>query len=224
MRFGLQFNFNFGIGRFIKRFILADVFLWAGWGFVDPIFSVFIVRKIAGATLVTVGIAVALYWMLKSVLQIPLALFLDKTDGERDDFYALIISLVVIGISAFGFSLATSVWHVYLVQLIKGVGFALYVPSFSSLFAGHLDKKHRSLDYALDSTSVGFAIGATGFLGGIMATWIGYSSVFILAGIFAFLSAALLLSVPNLVLPPSRRGVIAPILKNHDHTTVNIDQ
>ncbi|MDO8584700.1 MAG: MFS transporter [bacterium] len=214
MRFGLSFNFN--ISRFIKRFILADVFLWAGWGFLDPIFSVFIVRNIAGATLVTVGIAVAIYWIFKSVLQIPIALFLDKTDGERDDFYALILSLIVIGVSAFGFSLATSVWHVYAVQLLKAVGFALYVPSFSSLFAGHLDKKHRSLDYALDSTAVGFAVGTTGLIGGIMATWIGYSSVFIFAGIFALLSAALLLSVPNLVLPPSRRGAVAPILKDRE--------
>ncbi|MBI2603953.1 MAG: hypothetical protein HYW56_00215, partial [Candidatus Harrisonbacteria bacterium] len=89
----LNITFNAHISRFIKKFIIADVFLWAGWGFVDPIFSVFIVRNIAGATLVTVGIAVALYWSVKSLLQIPLAIYLDKTDGERDDFYALIASL-----------------------------------------------------------------------------------------------------------------------------------
>ncbi|MBI2406033.1 MAG: hypothetical protein HYV25_00430 [Candidatus Harrisonbacteria bacterium] len=197
MNFNITFNAH--ISRFIKKFIIADVFLWAGWGFVDPIFSVFIVRNIAGATLVTVGIAVALYWSVKSLLQIPLAIYLDKTDGERDDFYALIASLV---------------------QLVKAVGFALYVPSFSSLFAGHLDKRHRSLDYALDSTSVGFAMGATGLLGGVMATWLGYGSVFVFAGIFAFLSAALLLSVPHLVLPERAKKPGMPILKDHEQTTV----
>ncbi|MBI3114738.1 MAG: MFS transporter [Candidatus Harrisonbacteria bacterium] len=216
----LNITFNAHISRFIKKFIIADVFLWAGWGFVDPIFSVFIVRNIAGATLVTVGIAVALYWSVKSLLQIPLAIYLDKTDGERDDFYALIASLVIVGLAAFGFSLATRVWHIYFVQLVKAVGFALYVPSFSSLFAGHLDKRHRSLDYALDSTSVGFAMGATGLLGGVMATWLGYGSVFVFAGIFAFLSAALLLSVPHLVLPERAKKPGMPILKDHEQTTV----
>ncbi len=50
-----------------------------------------------------------------------------------------------------------------------------------------------------------------------------YVSVLVLAGIFALLSAALLLSVPNLVLPPSRRGAVAPILKDHEQTTVDIN-
>lgn len=216
MKFNLSISVH--ISRFIKRFILADVLLFAGWGFVDPIFSVFIIRQIAGTTLVTIGIAVALFWFVKSSLQVPIALFLDKTDGERDDFYALIIALILVGVSAFGLALSTRVWHVYLAQLVKAVGFSIYVPSFSSLFSAHLDRGHRSLDYSLDSTFVGFAMGITGLLGGIMATWLGYDSLFIMAGIFALFGAAVLLTVPNLILPPKKSRT--EIFKDHDHTPV----
>lgn len=217
----INLDINLKISRFIKRFIIADTALFAGWGFVDPIFSIFLVREIAGASLVTVGIATAIYWILKSLLQVPIAMYLDKTDGERDDFYALIAALVVVGVGAVSFSLATRVWHVYLIQMIKAVGFAMYVASWPALFSRHLDKKHTSLDWSLDSTSVGIGIGITGFLSGVVATWLGYPAAFILAGIFSFLSAAILLSVPDIIFP---RRVKDGELLIKDHAPRNLDK
>ena len=74
----LKVSINFQVGRFVKRFILADMALFAGWGLLDPVFSIFIIKEIPGATVVTVGISVAIYWLLKSAFQIPIALALDK--------------------------------------------------------------------------------------------------------------------------------------------------
>ncbi len=215
MRF--KFSIDVKVSKLIKRFIVADTALFGGWGFVDPVFSIFIIREIAGASLVTVGIATAIYWVLKSIIQVPIAVYLDKNGGERDDFYALIIGLVVVGIASLGFTMATSVWHIYLIQVIKAVGFALYVATWPSLFSRHLDKGHYSLDWSLDSTSVGIAIGAAGFFGGIVVTWLGYNAVFIAAAITSFISAGILFSVPNIILPPP---VTNPLIK--DHTPKNI--
>lgn len=217
----LKISIDLKVSKFIKRFIIADVMLFSGWGLVDPIFSVFLIKEIVGASLVTVGIASALYWILKSAIQIPIALFLDKTEGERDDFYTLIGALVLIGASAISLVFATSVWHVYLIQILKAIGFGMYVPSWSALFSRHLDKNHYSLDWSLDSTSVGFAIGITSFLGGVIATWFGYPIVFDIAGLAAFVSAAILFVSPGLVFPPRIDG--NEILMK-DHTPVNINQ
>ncbi len=215
----LNIHFNVKITQFIKRFIIADTALFAGWGFVDPIFSIFIIKEIAGASLVTVGIATSIYWILKSIIQVPIAVYLDKTDGERDDFYALVAALILVGFSAISISLATRVWHVYLIQVLKAAGFGMYVASWPAIFSRHLDKKHTSLDWSLDSTSVGLAIGFTGLLSGVVVTWWGYSAVFILAGIFSFISAAVLLSVPNVIFPKKTDG--GPIVIK-DHTPRNL--
>ena len=217
----LNLNIDLKLSKFIKRFIIADTALFAGWGFVDPIFSIFLVKEIIGASLVTVGIATSIYWILKSVIQVPIAVYLDKTDGEKDDFYALIAALIIVGIGAISLTAATKVWHIYLIQAIKAVGFAMYVASWPALFSRHLDKKHTSLDWSLDSTSVGLGIGITGFFGGIIVTWLGYSAVFLLAGIFSFISAAILISVPNMIFPPKVSEGISPI---KDHTPRNIQK
>ncbi len=219
MRF--RFGFNFTFGPFIKRFIVADALLFGGWGFVDPIFSIFIVREIPGASLVTVGITVAIYWVAKSLIQVPIALFLDKTDGEKDDFYTLIASLVVVSVGAFGMTLATSVWHVYFVQIVKALGFAMYVASGPVIFSRHLDPGHNALDWSMDSTIVGLAMGVSGFFAGVIATWFGYDAVFLLAGIFGLIAAIMLSTAGKFILFfPGRRH--KSVLR--DHAPVNVNQ
>jgi len=86
----IKIDIELKVNNVVKYFVLSDLALMSGWGFISPLFSVFIIEKIAGATIATVGVATALYWVVRSVVQLPIADYLDKTEGERDDFYALI--------------------------------------------------------------------------------------------------------------------------------------
>lgn len=217
----IRLAFHVKVSKFIRNFIMADTALFGGWGFIDPVFSVFIVREIVGASVVTVGFTVALYWIVKSLVQIPIGIILDRIKGEKDDFYVLIAAMIVIGIAAFLFMFATRVWHVYLIQAFKAVGFAMYVATWPPLFSRHIDRDHYSLDWSLDSTSVGLAMGLAGFGSGIVATWWGYHAVFAVAGIFSFISAAILFFAADIVLPPDHRRTQRFL---RDHAPVNINQ
>ena len=46
---------NMRVNKVVKYFVLADLSLFAGWGFVAPLLSVFVIEEISGATLFTVG-------------------------------------------------------------------------------------------------------------------------------------------------------------------------
>lgn len=201
------------VNRIVRFFILSDLILWSGWGFVDPLFSIFVVREIAGATLVSVGFLATIYWVGKGILQIPISLFLDKTDGERDDFYALVLGLLIIGISAFSFSLSREIWQVYLIQFVKAIGFALYIPAWSAILSRHLDKGHTAFEWALSSSTVSLGIGFAGMAGGSIAATAGFNSLFLFTGLMAILSAAVLLFVPDLILP--RKTMATPTLSDH---------
>ncbi len=216
----IKINVNIKVGRVVKYFILADLALLAGWGLVQPIFSIYILERVQGATLVTIGMAAAVYWILKSSLQLPVANYLDKTQGEADDFRALIVSLFIGSAAAFSFIAIREPWHLFLVEMVHAVAFALYVPAWSAIFSRHLDKDRVSFDWSLDSTVAGIAAGVSGFLGGVIAGWLGFSGVFILAGILSMASAFVLLMIPELVLP--RRGSQGKTLM--DHTPSNIQR
>ena len=99
------------------------------------------------------------------------------------------------------------------IVLIKAIGFAFYIPSWSAIISRHLDKEHTAFEWALSSSTVSFGIGAAGLLGGSLATIVGFKVLFLLVGIMAILSAALLLLVPNLILP--RKTAAAPQLTDH---------
>ncbi len=214
----IKINIDIKVGRVVKYFVLCDLFLLLGWGFIDPVFSVFIVDRIAGATLITVGAAAAVYWILKSVIQIPIANYLDRHAGEKDDFVALVGGLLLAGLSGFAFSWVSTTWQLYLVQIVHAVAFALYVPSWSGIFSRHLDRERISFDWSLDSTAAGIAAGVSGLLSGIIASVWGYIAVFILCGILSLAAAFMLMIVPDLIIPRSSRA--EPTLK--DHTPANL--
>jgi len=211
-------DININVSSFVRKFILADLFLIGGWGLIGPIFAVFIIERVEGATLVTLGIAAAIYWILKSLIQIPVANFLDSTDGERDDFYALVMALIMASMTAFLFMFITKAWHLYLVEVIHAIAFGLYVPSWTGMFSRHLDKKHESLDWSLNSTTVGIASGVTGLLGGWVANAFDFSVVFALAATLSFISAIVIFMAPNLVFPKKENTNAEIFLKDHkDH-------
>jgi MFS family permease len=203
----IKINIDVKVGRVVKYFIIADFFLLAGWGFIDPIFSVFIVQKLPGGSLATVGIAAAIYWILKSIVQIPVANYLDRTEGEKDDLMALIGGLLLVGVSAIAMSWVTTVWELYAIHAVHAIAFAFYFASWPTIFSRHLDKDRVSFDWSLDSAAVGIASGVTGFLGGIIAENWGFTLVFVLAGLLAFVAALILFAVPDLVLPKPTKAL-----------------
>ena len=213
MRFKVDIHFNFNnlkVNRIIKYLVLSDLLLWAGWGLVNPIVALFIVGRIAGATVFTVGVATALYWIVKAAIQIPVAIYLDRHEGEKDDFNALIIGLTVAGFAFLVFPLVQSVFALMVVEVILAIAFGLYTPSWSAIFSRHLDTNHYAFDWSLDSTTIGISTGISAFIGGAVASLFGFNAVFIVAGILALASAMVLFSAPHLVLPKVTPGPVIP--------------
>lgn len=209
-----QNSFNSGnwLNKIIKSLIISDLFLWGGWGIIDPIFSIFIIENIAGATLISVGLLATIYWGTKSIAQIPISIVLDKNKGEKDDFYMLIAGMLIAGVSAFSFTFAETLWQVYLIQFLKGIGFALYLPSWMAMFSRHLDKKHTAFDWAINSSSVGISIGLAGIIGGSIASLFGFKFVFIATSLFAIFSAIILLLIRKSIIPKKETEI-----KFHNH-------
>jgi len=214
----MKININLKLNRIVRYFILADLALLSGWGLVSPVFSIFIIEKILGATLISVGIAAAIYWLIKSALQIPIAVFLDRTPSEKDDYLFLIAGLILVSFSAFSFMIIDKVWQLYSVQLIHAIGFAFYIPAWSGIFSRHLDKKHYALDWSLDSAAIGVASGVTALFSGLLVTWFGFNAVFVSAGLLSLVAALVIFSLPDFIFP-HRRPVKTLI---RDHTPANI--
>ena len=192
---------NLSVNKVVKYFIVSDLFFVAGWGFINPILAIFIVDEIAGATVSTVGIAAAVYWILKAVFQMPIGVYLDENKGEKDDFYTLVLGLVLASVTALSFVFIERIWQLFVVQAFHAIAFALYSPAWSSIFTRHLDKNRYAFEWSLDSTIVALAAGVSGALGGWAAQEFGFEVIFVCASVLTMVAAVIILISPDIVFP-----------------------
>ena len=78
------------VNRTIKILLMFLFALNLSDGLFSPLFAVFVQDFIVGASLSTVGIAVALLSISKSVVQVPLARWLDKHGSDKGEYYAML--------------------------------------------------------------------------------------------------------------------------------------
>lgn len=197
----------FDLNQVISIFITAEFIMITAFGFLTPIFSLFVVSEIQGGTTASIGFSLAVYWVVKSILQIPVGRWLDRNQGEVDDFWSLVCgntagALATIAFFFFG----TTIWHLYTYEILMGIADAFTVPPIYAIFSRHLDKDHEGFEWSVRS-SISFGAGSAlgGALGGVIAGIYGFRSVFLFAGLGALTSSFILLLVRP-YLRPKRSG------------------
>ncbi|MBI4994921.1 MFS transporter [Candidatus Peregrinibacteria bacterium] len=155
------------INKVVKVLVMTDFFVNSAFGSFAPIFAIFITGQIHNGSASVAGFATSVFWIVKSLVQLPVARFLDKTDGEFDDFWALFFGYLLGGLLPFGYLFVSEPWHLYVLQAFYGVCMAWAVPSWYAIFTRHVDKWRVSFEWSLQSVfSVGLATAIAAALGG----------------------------------------------------------
>jgi MFS family permease len=183
------------INKVVKIMIQADLIFVSAFGLITPIFAVFILNQIKGGDVRVIGFAAAIYWILKSLLQVPIGKYLDKNIGEKDDFYFVVIGYFLAVLVPLGYIFSSLPWHVYGLQALYAVGMGMAIPGWAAIFTRHIDKGKEAFEWSLESTAMGLGAGITGAIGGILASKFGFNIVFILVAAGAFTGSLLLLTI-----------------------------
>ena len=172
-----------------------------------PVFAIFVTGWIAGATFSTVGFAIAVASIAKSLFQLPLARMLDKRAGERDDFWVLLLGAVIVTVGAFGLLVIRRALELYILNALLGVGSAMLMAAYYAIFAHHADKGAEGFEWSLFSVgglTISTAIGAA--LGGVVADWYGLRALIVIVGLLnAFSTVLILVLYPFLIHPPAEK-------------------
>ncbi|MBT4722509.1 MFS transporter [Candidatus Falkowbacteria bacterium] len=186
---------NFKISFVIKILILSDFLILSAINLVSPIFAIFITDKINGATIATAGIAVMIFLIVKSVFEVPIAILIDKTKSEKDDFYTAVFGILLMAVCYFFFTRIDSIWQLYVLQGFLGLSVAISFPGWSSIFTRHIDKQKEALEWSLYDVVTGVGMALTAGLGALMVEKYGFDIIFYLISVFAVLGTILLFSI-----------------------------
>lgn len=179
------------INHVVKTLVTSDFLINTGFSVFAPVFAVFITKQIPNGTVQVVGFAVAITQVVKSLLQIPVARYLDRNHGEYDDFYSMVTGTTMVALTPFLYLLVSQPIHLYGVQGLYGIGLALAVPPWYAIFTRHIDKLKENVEWSLESVAIGIGGGGAAALSGIIVAHFGFQAAFVIGGFFSILGASL---------------------------------
>lgn len=188
------------VNKVIRVLVLGDVMFFSAFGLIGPIFAVFITNQIAGATVATAGFAATINLLVRALLQMPIARYIDRHKGEKDDFIFMVAGSALISIVPFAYFFATTPLHLYLAQVVLGIGGALANPGWYAIFTRHIDKNKEGTEWTLENVGVGLAAAGTATIGGLLAQNFGFHNLFLIVGILSLLGLIIQISLYSTVI------------------------
>lgn len=204
------------VNKVISLIVVSDFMVTTGASLLSPIFALFVTQTIEGGSAQAVGFAIAIYWITKSILQLPIARYLDRNHGELDDYHFMIFGLLADAAVLCGYNFfATTVWHVFLLQGLLGIADAFLLPPFYAIFTRHIDPGSEGFEWSIRS-SLSFGGGAAlgGALGGILLGIVGFRNVFLIAAMFNMTSVIVLFFMRPYIMPRTSKPVARIPLEN----------
>lgn len=180
------------VSRVIRHLVVSDFVLNFAFGLLSPIFAVFVLKNIHGGELKVIGLATTFYWIARTVTTVPLSRFMDRTNGERDEFYFIVLGSFIMSSVPLFYLFASLPWHIYLIQFVLGLANSMAVPAWRILFTDHIDRGRTGFEWSLEDIAIGTSVAISAYLGSVMAEKFGFRIVFILLALLGYLATWIL--------------------------------
>ena len=183
------------MNKTLRTLVISDLFILSSFGLIQPIFAVFVLKSIAGATITSIGIAVTVQLFAKAALQILIARWADEERGNCRELYALIFGSLIICLVPVGYIFTQTVFHLYLIQALYGIGQALSYPSWRVLFTRYTTPDHVGMEFGIYDTTTSFGVAAAAALGAYFVDTFSFSRLFIVVAVMSLVGTAFLVTI-----------------------------
>lgn len=183
-------RFNYA-NKAIKVLTITDSVFYSGIALVEVVFSVFVVSKIPGATLINLGIGHALF-QFGIIISEPVFLKFFDSKSILTSFYGMLLGNLLKTLSRIAFIFLFTVNQFYLVYFLLGIVHSFEYPAFFKLFTTHVDKGYESSDWGFKDIFLSVGNVVASFASGYIALLFGYNYLFILAAMVMFIFGVVL--------------------------------
>lgn len=191
------------INPVVRFLILSDTLVLGSTGLLGPVFAIFVEDFIVGGNVAVAGVAAGIFVLTKSILQIPVAHFIDKVRGEKDDFWVMFSCTLIMSLIPLLYLIISTPYELYFVQLIYGLAASFTTPPFMALFTRHIDKDKEGTEWSVYFTFTGIIMGIFAALGGYIASTQGFPALISVVVFISVCGALLLLLVKPYILTDS---------------------
>lgn len=174
------------MNKVIKILIFSDILILAGFGLSNPIFAIFLKDNLIGGSITAAGIAATIFLLAKALLQIPIGRWTDKEKRSKRELYTMFWGSILISLVPIIYFFSETIYHVYIAQIIYGVGSAMACPGWYVLFTRFIDRNREGYEWSMYDTTIALGAAATAAIGGFIAERLGFDTLFIIVAIMSF--------------------------------------
>lgn len=175
------------------RILLAtNAFVLVAGAMLGPIYAIFVDN--VGGDLMDASIAGGLYALAAGVTTLISGKYSDKI---RESEYVVVLGYVIMGIGFLFYTMANSIWWLFVLQSLIGMGEAIYSPAFDAVYSHHLVEEKAGGQWGAWESMNYFSLTIGSFVGGSIATWFGFNTLFIIMSLLCFGSALYIFRLPR---------------------------
>jgi len=179
----------------IKILLITNGFILIAGAMIGPIYALF-VEKIGG-DLLDASYAFAVFALAGGITTLISGKYSDKL---KENELILVIGYGIVGVGSLSYMLVNSIWSLLLVQVIIGLGEAIYAPAFDAVYSKHLDDHHHGREWGAWEATNYFTAAFGAIAGGILVTLFSFNAMFAIMGLLCFVNAIYILRLPRKVL------------------------
>jgi len=168
--------------------------LFAG-AMLGPIYALFVER--IGGDLLDASFAGAVFALAAGITTYISGKY---SDTIKENELIIVSGYLVMGLGFFLYLFASSVWHILLFQVIIGFGEAIYSPAFDAVYSKHLDGHKSGKQWGAWESMNYFTTAIGAIVGGVVVTWLGFNSMFLIMSALCFISALYIYLLPRKIL------------------------
>lgn len=180
------------INPVVRFLIISDTIIIGAAGLLGPIFALFIEDFIQGGNAAVAGLSASIFLFTKSVFQVPIAHFIDRVRGEKDDFWLMFICTILTSVIPLLYLVIHTPLQIYLVQFILGLFTAFTFPTYMAIFTRHIDKEKEGTEWGVYFTLTDLTSAALAAIGGYLATTQGFPTLIIAVVVVSLIGSLML--------------------------------
>ncbi|MFH1173621.1 MAG: MFS transporter [archaeon] len=170
----------------IKDLIFINGFFVFAINMFAPLYALFIQK------LSTDVIHVGLIWAVYIICSGVFVFFISRYENHlKYADYFLVAGFLMRVVGWTGYLFASSLWHIYAIQLFLALGEAFGTPSYNSLFSWYLDKTKFASEWGMNQAINSFIMGAAAFIGAAIVQRFGFNALFAVMIVLSFISTFL---------------------------------
>lgn len=179
----------------IRILLVTNGLILIAGAMLGPIYALF-VEKIGG-DLLDASYAFGAYALAAGIATLVSGRYADKL---KENELIVVVGYGIMGLAFLGYMLVNSIWSLLVIQMIIGLGEAIYVPAFDAIYSKYLDGHKSGREWGAYE-AISYFITALGAIsGGFLVTLFGFNMIFVAMGLLSFASAIYIFRLPRRVL------------------------